>query len=381
MKKLTFFILCLIFLNSCQQEEMYPPIRTDKEIIQTAKNQYSGQFESLSDYNNLYSNPLWEKATKFGNNSDTVSFYVPLMNEVERRKSYLIINAYDYKQTYFILRIPEAYQDMDTYIKDKPAIGVVRRDKDFLNFIGDVKEIIAKRIKVSCTGGEGSSNQQKPGKNDKCEYNSEDNPIELGEVIIPGTGPGSGSGSSWWEDTRPPRPDETNPPGSSNVFPGGTNGGGANNSKNMYNGWDLNATNGPLGSDYPWNNLTIEEKRFVIDNPIVAKQFYNNAQKAATAVYSMAGQHNGIADAVRHAYWSALNFRDHGDLAKRYGNAHEANPNQPILEKQMDLHNNNIGYEIGKIGRGDAITSSWSDQKIYNEVIKARDSGKLQLGL
>lgn len=203
---------------------MYPPIRTDKEIIQTAKNQYSGQFESLSDYSNLYSDPLWKKATKFGNNSDTVSFYVPLMNEVERRKSYLIINAYDYKQTYFILRIPKAYQDMDTYIKDKPAIGVVRRDKDFLNFIGDVKEIIAKRIKVSCTGGEGSSNQQKPGKNDKCEYNSEDNPIELGEVIIPGTGPGSGSGSSWWEDTRPPRPDETNPPGSSNVFPGGDGG-------------------------------------------------------------------------------------------------------------------------------------------------------------
>lgn len=230
MKKITFSILCLIFLYSCQQEEMPNLIRTDKEIIETAKDEYGGQFKSLSEYDNLYSNPFWEEATKFSNNPDTVSFYVPLINEVEVKKSYLIINSYDYKQTYFILRIPETYADMDAFVKDRPQIGVVRQDRNFLCFIGDVKEIIAKGVKVSCTGGEGSSAPQKPGKNDKCEYNSEDNPIELGEVIIPGNG---SNGSSWWEDSRPPRPDETNPPGSTNVFPGsGSSGGGSNPGQN-----------------------------------------------------------------------------------------------------------------------------------------------------
>ncbi|MBF0651727.1 hypothetical protein IR083_23195 [Dysgonomonas sp. GY75] len=118
-----------------------------------------------------------------------------------------------------------------------------------------------------------------------------------------------------------------------------------------------------------------------MDYPHIAKVFYDNAEKAALAVLSMPGQHNGEADAVRHAYWNALNARDHGDLAKRYGDAHESNPAQPNNERAMDLHNNAIGYIIGLQGRGDAITPSWTDQQIWNEVIKAKSDGKLQLGL
>lgn len=154
---------------------------------------------------------------------------------------------------------------------------------------------------------------------------------------------------------------------------------GANSNK--YHGWDLNTKYGPLGDNYPWSNLTTAEKMFVIDFPAVAKHFYDNANKAANAVSSIPGQHNGEADAIRHAYWSALNARDYGDLAKRYGDAHEENPNQPLKEKKMDLHNNAVGYKIGLQGRGDAITSGWSDQQIWNEVMKARKEGKLQLGL
>lgn len=163
----------------------------------------------------------------------------------------------------------------------------------------------------------------------------------------------------------------------------GLSGGGGSGglSGNMYNGWDVSSAYGPLGDQYPWSDLTSDEKRFVIDYPHIAKVFYDNAKKAALAVLSMPGQHNGEADAVRHAYWNALNARDHGDLAKRYGDAHESNPAQPNNERAMDLHNNAIGYIIGLQGRGDAITPSWTDQQIWNEVIKAKSDGKLQLGL
>lgn len=86
-------------------------------------------------------------------------------------------------------------------------------------------------------------------------------------------------------------------------------------SGNMYNGWDVSSAYGPLGDQYPWSDLTSDEKRFVIDYPHIAKVFYDNAKKAALAVLSMPGQHNGEADAVRHAYWNALNARDRSRLA------------------------------------------------------------------
>lgn len=164
---------------------------------------------------------------------------------------------------------------------------------------------------------------------------------------------------------------------------GSGNSGGTNNSNgtDMYNGYDLNAMYGPLGDQYPWSGLTKKEKMFVINNPVPAKAFYDNANKAQQAVSSLPGQHNGQADAIRHAYWSALNARDYGDLAKQYGDAHEDNPSQPLNEKQMDLHNNEVGYQIGKEGKGDAVTPSWTDSQIHNAVMDAYNNGKLQTGL
>lgn len=122
------------------------------------------------------------------------------------------------------------------------------------------------------------------------------------------------------------------------------------------------------------------EKQFVISHPSLAKTYYDNAKKASQAVTNLPGQHNGVGDAVRHAYWSALNTRDSGfHYAKLYGDAHEDKPEseQPLAEKLMDLHNNSIGYEIGR----QAKENNWSDSQIWDAVIKAKNDEKLQTHL
>lgn len=148
-------------------------------------------------------------------------------------------------------------------------------------------------------------------------------------------------------------------------------GGGGSNSYNS----------NPLGEQYPWSGLTAAEKTFVINNPGFAKMFLDNAKTASLAVSNLPGLHNGYGDAVRHCFWSALNQKNTGDnlypYAKLYGDAHEDNPNQPIDEKNMDLHNNNAGYKIGK----QAFKEKWSDSQIYEEVLKAAEDGRLQLSL
>jgi hypothetical protein len=66
--------------------------------------------------------------------------------------------------------------------------------------------------------------------------------------------------------------------------------------------------------------------------------------------------HNGKGDAFKHAYWNALmTFYLTETWAKAMGNAHEARPKNPKLEKRMDLRNNAVGRGHGK--RAVIITS------------------------
>ncbi|MFP2924864.1 DUF6973 domain-containing protein [Pyxidicoccus sp. 3LG] len=59
--------------------------------------------------------------------------------------------------------------------------------------------------------------------------------------------------------------------------------------------------------------------------------------------------HNGKGDAFKHAYWNALmTFYLTETWAKAMGNAHEARPKNPKLEKRMDLRNNAVGRRHGK---------------------------------
>jgi len=56
--------------------------------------------------------------------------------------------------------------------------------------------------------------------------------------------------------------------------------------------------------------------------------------------------HNGNGDAFRHALFSGLNAKVLGvALAKQLGDAHELIPNNPLLENQMDLFNNQVGRD------------------------------------
>lgn len=62
-------------------------------------------------------------------------------------------------------------------------------------------------------------------------------------------------------------------------------------------------------------------------------------------------------------------------LAEEYGNAHENKPDNNINEKQMDLHNNAVGYKLGN----EAIINGWSEEELLNKVIDAANNGKLYM--
>jgi hypothetical protein len=57
---------------------------------------------------------------------------------------------------------------------------------------------------------------------------------------------------------------------------------------------------------------------------------------------------NDCSDAFRHAFFNALNAMSCDiDMAREFGEAHECDvPNELIMEKEMDLWNNEIGYSI-----------------------------------
>lgn len=59
--------------------------------------------------------------------------------------------------------------------------------------------------------------------------------------------------------------------------------------------------------------------------------------------------YNNEADAFKHCYWQAEMTLFFGkDIAKFLGDKHEDRADNPDNEKFMDLHNNEVGREIGK---------------------------------
>ena len=84
------------------------------------------------------------------------------------------------------------------------------------------------------------------------------------------------------------------------------------------------------------------------------------------------GRHNNATDAFRHALWNALNARDAGmKKAKRFGDAHEADKGQPDVEREMDLHNNEVGRRIG------AANPDATDKELAELVLKALENNEL----
>ena len=127
-----------------------------------------------------------------------------------------------------------------------------------------------------------------------------------------------------------------------------------------------------------FNKLTDDEKKFVFRNPRYAYKFNANAEKAKRVGRQFKGTKNGYGDAVRHCYWCALNQISAGlnsTLAEEFGNAHENTPTNKEQEKQMDLHNNSVGYFLGN----QAIINGWSEEELLNQVINAANNGILKI--
>lgn len=80
--------------------------------------------------------------------------------------------------------------------------------------------------------------------------------------------------------------------------------------------------------------------------------------------------HNDKADAYRHCYWNALMTVHIGaDQANEVADLHENNnPNEPG-EHNMDLHNNDVGRNLGATSEAEAKSLSPA----------AADDGRLQL--
>lgn len=135
------------------------------------------------------------------------------------------------------------------------------------------------------------------------------------------------------------------------IIEGGTSGdsGGL-----VLGGGSLSSDSNGLYNNY--HKLTEEEKDFIKKHPVAAIKFKNNAERAYQETvkiqkkYGYDGSlgYNGILDCFRHTVWSAFNAYDQGyDLAKEFGDAHESDPSNPTDEKDMDLYNNQLGYQIG----------------------------------
>ena len=97
------------------------------------------------------------------------------------------------------------------------------------------------------------------------------------------------------------------------------------------------------------------------------------ATNTANAAYGKATQHNGKADAMRHIIFSALASQDYTDVgAKTISYLNEnITFNQPKAEKNMDLHNDAIGREIGKTAK--------SKEEIVQMAREAVDSGRAKV--
>jgi nucleoid-associated protein YgaU len=125
-----------------------------------------------------------------------------------------------------------------------------------------------------------------------------------------------------------------------------------------------------------YKHLNESERTFIKKHSVSAENFSSNADTAleeAQKRFSPATLHNGSGDAFRHCFWSAMNARDQGkDLAKMFGDAHEDFDGNPVDEKAMDLHNNEIGYEIGS-----SCTAGSFDRHLAILCVQAWTDGKL----
>lgn len=121
-------------------------------------------------------------------------------------------------------------------------------------------------------------------------------------------------------------------------------------------------------------HLTVIEKTYLLTHPQFLTGMYYAYRMATNESQTRypGSLHNGLGDAFRHCYWSALLTREIGaENALAFLLRHEMFDGNPEDERQMDLHNNQVGIAIG------SIIPNASDQFLISECIKALDTDKL----
>jgi hypothetical protein len=132
-----------------------------------------------------------------------------------------------------------------------------------------------------------------------------------------------------------------------------------------------------------WNDLTNDEKKFVIAHPDIATGFLAQANMAVDDTksrFSDNDRKDGTkGNAFQHALWNALMTQWKGsDLAADFAYAHENYPRNPndALEstlRNMDLINNDVGRQIGQ------ANPFATRQDLSNLVMNALNSNQLQV--
>ena len=110
-----------------------------------------------------------------------------------------------------------------------------------------------------------------------------------------------------------------------------------------------------------YNGLQDKEKSYLKRRPHHSFAIKSATEKTYSETYNIFSRNgrNDASDAFRHCYWSALLARDLGYAnAQTFTNAHESSPDNPFMEKKMDLHNNEVGLQIGSRGGSDTSLSS-----------------------
>jgi hypothetical protein len=155
--------------------------------------------------------------------------------------------------------------------------------------------------------------------------------------------------------------------------------------------WLDNPNNFNLDIDYnglQYDKLTEAEKQLIITHPINAARIKANVSTAFAYTEQMMGAGPGLnnkKDAFRHAFFNAINTRDcfanisvvnpmsASQVVRAFAEAHESEvPSVLILEKNMDLFNNEIG--ISYCGNCYSTSSS----SIANAIKTKLDNGELK---
>jgi hypothetical protein len=88
--------------------------------------------------------------------------------------------------------------------------------------------------------------------------------------------------------------------------------------------------------------------------------------------------HNGKGDAFRHCYWNARMAIDFGKgTAKGFADRHEQNPNQPAIEKKMDLFNNDVGRTVGEASSSYVDAIDRCSYKLRHHRLRIISNGQL----